>query len=93
MRGLDEEQTWEVVAMGSAALAAITARALMRGGWKLVRHNEPPENPAARSVDWREAVAWTVVTGIVVGLMRLFAERGAAAGWRTFRGRYPKGLE
>ncbi|HUG39007.1 MAG TPA: DUF4235 domain-containing protein [Longimicrobiales bacterium] len=53
----------------------------------------PPENPAARSVDWSEAIAWTVATGVVVGLMRPVAERSAATGWRKVKGRYPKGLE
>lgn len=93
MSWMDEETTWQVVAVGSAALAGIGARALMNNGWKLVRGDEPPQNPAARSVDWSEAVAWTVVTGVVVGLMRLVAERGAATGWRRMKGHYPKGLD
>lgn len=93
MSWMDEERTWQMVAVGSAALAGIGARQLMNSGWKLVRRNEPPENPAARSVDWSEAIAWTVVTGVVVGLMRLVAERGAATGWRHVKGHYPKGLD
>lgn len=93
MRWMDEETTWQMVAVGSAALAGIGARQLMNSGWKLVRRDEPPQNPAARSVDWSEAIAWTVVTGVVVGLMRLVAERGAATGWRRVKGHYPKGLD
>lgn len=93
MSWMDEETTWQVVAVGSAALAGIGARQLMNSGWKLVRRDEPPENPAARSVDWSDAIAWTVVTGVVVGLMRLVAERGAASGWRRVKGHYPKGLD
>ena len=88
-----EERQWEMVAMLSAALGGIGARVLMKGGWKLARGGEPPENPAARSVSWGEAIVWTVVTGIVVGLVRLVAERGAASGWKRVRGHYPKGLE
>lgn len=93
MHWMDEETAWQVVAVGSAALAGIGARSLMNGGWKLVRGNEPPENPAARSVDWGEAIAWTVATGVVVGMMRLLAERGAASGWKRVKGHYPKGLD
>ena len=93
MSWMDDETAWQVVAVGSAALAGIGARQLMNSGWKLVRGGEPPENPAARSVDWPEAIAWTVVTGVVVGLMRLLAERGAATGWQRAKGHYPKGLE
>lgn len=93
MSWMDEERTWEVVAIGSAALAGIAARSLMQQGWKVFRGGEPPENPAARSVDWSEALAWTVGTGVVVGVMRMLAERGAASGWKKVRGAYPKGLE
>lgn len=89
----EEERAWQILAVGSAALAGIAARALMQGGWKVVRGGEPPENPAARSVGWGEAIAWTVVTGVIVGVMRLVAERGAASGWKAVRGHYPKGLD
>lgn len=93
MSWMDEENAWQVVAVGSAALAGIGARSLMQTGWKVFRGGEPPENPAARSVEWKEAIAWTVATGVVVGLMRMLAERGAASGWKKVKGRYPKGLE
>lgn len=93
MSWLDEERAWEIVAVASAALAGIAARQVMQGGWKLVRGGEPPENPAARSVDWGEALAWSVGTAVVVGVMRMLAERGAASGWKKVKGHYPKGLE
>ena len=88
-----EEKAWNLVALGSATLAAIATRNLLEAGWQQVKEDEPPENPAARSVDWPEALAWTVATGVMVGVARMLAQRGAAAGWKKVRGRYPKGLE
>lgn len=93
MMWIDEERAWQAFVLASAAAAGIAARQLMQAGWKTVRNGEPPENPAARSVDWTDAVSWTVATGVTVGLARLLAERGAAAGWKKVRGHYPKGLE
>ena len=93
MNLMDDEKAWQVVAVGSAALAGIGARSLMESGWTRLRGDEPPENPAARSVSWGEAIGWTLVTGVVVALMRLLAERGAASGWKKVRGQYPPGLE
>ena len=90
---MDDERTWQIVAVGSAALAGIAARNIMQTGWKLARHEDPPDNPAARSVSWTDAILWTVGTGMVVGLTRMLAERGAAAGWKRLRGRYPAGLD
>ena len=90
---VDEERAWNIVALGSATLAAIAVRNLLESGWEMVKRDEPPENPAARSVDWSEALAWTIASGVAVGLGRLLAQRGAAAGWKKVRGRYPKGLD
>lgn len=90
---VDDEKAWNIVALVSAGLAGIAVRNLLESGWEIVKREEPPQNPAARSVDWSEAVAWTVATGVTVGLGRLLAQRGAAAGWKKVRGHYPKGLD
>lgn len=88
-----EERLWDAVAVGSAVVAGFAVRQALQAGWKLWKEDEPPKNPAARSVDWMDALAWTVGVGAAVGVGRMLAERGAAAGWRKVRGRYPKGLD
>lgn len=90
---VDDDRTWSIVAMVSAALAAIAIRNLLETGWEVVKHKEPPQNPAARSVDWSEALAWTVASGVAVGVGRMLAQRGAAAGWKKMKGHYPRGLD
>lgn len=89
---LDEEKAWNLVALASATIAGIAMRNGLEAAWERVRNEEPPENPAARSVDWGDALSWTVATGVAVGLARLVAQRGAAAGWKRVKGDYPKGL-
>lgn len=90
---VDDDRTWSIVAMVSAALAAIAIRNLLETGWEVVKRKEPPQNPAARSVDWSEALAWTVASGVAVGVGRMLAQRGAAAGWKKMKGHYPRGLD
>lgn len=90
---LEEDHAWNLVAMTSAAVAGIAVRNLLETGWEFIKRDEPPQNPAARSVDWSEALAWTVASGVAVGLARLLAQRGAAAGWKKVRGHYPRGLD
>lgn len=90
---MEHDHAWNVVAMVSAAAAGIAVRNLLETGWERVRHDEPPQNPAARSVDWGDALAWTVATGVAVGVARMLAQRGAAAGWKKVRGHYPQGLD
>jgi hypothetical protein len=90
---IDDDHAWQVVAMLSAAAAGLAARKLLEGSWTVLKDDEPPVNPAARSVDWGDALAWTVASGLAMGVGRLLAQRGAAAGWRKMRGHYPRGLD
>jgi hypothetical protein len=88
-----EERRWQLVAMATGALAGLAVRQALQKGWHMIRDESPPENPAARRVGWGQALAWTVATSVAMGVGQLVAERGAAAGWRKVRGRYPKGLD
>lgn len=88
-----EERAWDTIALASSVLAGIAVRQALQTGWKVMKRDEPPTNPAARSVDWSDALVWTLAVGAAVGVGRMLAERGAAAGWRKVRGTYPEGLE
>ena len=56
-------------------------------GWRKFRGDDPPTDPAHPDVDWREAMAWTAITGLAVATIGLAARRGAAAGWQRFQDR------
>lgn len=88
-----EKRVWSVVALASGALAGVVIRQALTAGWEMVQDEEPPENPAARRVDWGSALAWTVATSVAMGVGQLIAQRGAAAGWKKARGHYPEGLD
>lgn len=90
---LDEQRAWDVVAVVAAGLAGLAVRQVLQRGWETWKQEEPPSNPAARSVDWGEALTWSIAVGAAVGLGRMLAERGAAAGWQRVRGNYPSGLD
>jgi hypothetical protein len=58
-----------------------------RGYRRALRRKRWLENPAAPDVEWFQALAWTGFINLVVGLARLLASRGGAAGWQRFTGR------
>ena len=89
---MNEERFWNAVVVGSAALAAIAIRNGLKLGWQYVKEEDPPTNPADHSVSWGDALAWTLATSVAVGVGRLLAQRGAAAGWKRAKGRYPRDL-
>lgn len=61
--------------------------------WKALTGRTPPSNPADPSSNWREAAAWTVVSGAIAGLARLAATRGVASYWRDSTGELPASVE
>ncbi|MBA2529179.1 MAG: DUF4235 domain-containing protein [Euzebyales bacterium] len=89
-----EKTLWKVAATSSAVLAGIAMRKALTAGWrKAKRGTDPPVNPADRQTDWMEALAWAAATGVGVGIARLMATRGVAAGWEKYTGGLPPGLQ
>lgn len=85
----DGDKTWNLVNTAAAIGAALVTRKLLSTGWRRVRGEDPPKNPAASSVGWGDALAWTAATGVAVGVARLLARRGTAAGWKKATGDQP----
>ncbi len=81
--------TWLLLGSGAALVAGLAARAALKQGWRTVRHTDPPLNPIAADTPWRDALAWAAVSGLTVGLARLAARRGMAAGWTRWAGSPP----
>jgi hypothetical protein len=65
----------KVLVTGSVILAGLLTRKATRHSWALLADEPPPDNPADPEVGWKEAVAFTVGTAVVVGLARLLARR------------------
>jgi hypothetical protein len=77
------------MASGGAALAAATvAKKVLTRGWER-RRGAPPGNPASADTTWGEAIGWAVLSGVVVGLVRLVAQRGVALAFEQRKGGLP----
>jgi hypothetical protein len=87
---VDEDDMLWTAATGVAALGAATlAKKVLTKGWT-ARRGKPPGNPAAGDTTWGEAIAWALLSGVVVGMVRLVAERGVAAAFRARTGSLPE---
>jgi hypothetical protein len=65
----------------------------MTATWKLSTGKQPPSNPEHPDVSIGEAAAWAVVSGMAVGLARMFATRKAADYYRRSTGHLPANLQ
>lgn len=88
---IPKKTMWLLVGTGAAALGGMAVRKGLDQAWKLAKDEDPPLDPSSRDVDWKDAIAWTVATGVIMGLGRLLARRGAAAGWERLLGEAPPG--
>jgi hypothetical protein len=88
-----QKLAWRIVGgLSGLTAAAVTRQALTRA-WQARKHDDPPANPASAETSWPDALTWAVMTGVALGVARLVALRGAAAGWRRTTGALPPGLE
>ena len=89
---MNEDKVWNSVATGAAVGAVALTKPLIERAWRLTLRSEPPGNPAHQDVSWRDAILWALVTGALIGVIRLVAQRLAAGAWAKARGDYPEAL-
>lgn len=84
---------YKLLATLSSVLGAYLARKVLAFSWQRATGGEPPANPEHPSVTWPEALAWAVVSGAVMGVARMAAQRQVAQSWQKATGALPPGLE
>lgn len=83
---------WKVLGTGSAVLASVAAQKGLTAAWRMATGTQPPTIPEDPDTDWGEAVAWAVLSGVVIGVARLVAVRRAANYYRASTGTLPKAM-
>lgn len=89
----DGKLGYKVMAALAAMLGALIARRTLALAWKTATGKEPPANPEHPAVTWPEAAAWAAVSGAVMGLARMVAQKKVASTWHRATGGLPPDLE
>jgi hypothetical protein len=89
---MDEDKVWNAVASGAAIASVVVSKPLLERVWRVTFRSDPPGNPAHHDVAWRDALLWALITGALVGVIRLVAQRAAAGAWYRVTGDYPEAL-
>lgn len=55
--------------------ASVVARKMTDGTWKFVTGKDSPSNPEDPDIDIKEAIAFAVLSGALIGLARMLANR------------------
>ena len=85
-----ENIAWKAAAGIAAAIAGIAASKVLGAVWgKVGPGGEPPKDPTDPQTGAKDALLWTALTGVGVGVATVVAQRGAAAGWIKATGKVP----
>lgn len=65
--------------VGGVAVGAATmlTKKVLDGTWKAATGNRPPTDAKDPELTWKEAVAWALLSGALIGVAQLAAARGA----------------
>ena len=85
--------TWKLMGTGGAVLSGLAAKKLITTGWKIITGHAPPANPEHPDTTWAEAVAFAVVSGAIIGVVRMLAARKAAEYYRKSTGHLPPKMQ
>jgi Protein of unknown function (DUF4235) len=84
---------WRITAAGSAALAALGMRQLLKLAWRRSMRSEPTEDPTAPGQSWTRALLWAMLAGAGAAFARVGARRVATLAWQRATGDSPPGYE
>ena len=86
------DRVWTAFSLVAGLGAAALTRKLLDQSWRAAAGKNPPENPADPDVGLGEAVVWSALTGAMVALARMVAQRRAASYYTRSTGHLPPGL-
>ena len=78
----DEEGVNGLLVSGVALGSSLLIKRLIGYTWEKTMKTAPPKNPADRDVSLKEALAWTLITGIIASLVKLLVRRNVVVGAR-----------
>lgn len=85
--------TWRLMDRGSSIAAGLLAQRASVLAWRAVTGKKPPSSGRHPDVTTGEAVAWAVVGGAIIELVKVGVRRGTATYWVRSTGHLPPGMK
>jgi hypothetical protein len=86
------KRVWKLLNSGSAVAAGMVTAKALNATWKTATGHEPPAKPEHPDLGAREAIAWAALSGMAIGVAKVYATRRAAVYWVKSTGRLPPGM-
>lgn len=88
-----EKATWKMLDRGSSIASGLLAHRVAMVAWRGFTGRKPPINGRHPDVGTGEAVAWAMVGGALVEVVRIGVRRGATTYWTRSTGELPPGMK
>lgn len=86
------KKTWKLMGTGASLVAGFAATKALDATWKTATGRTPPTSPESPEIGNSEALVWAGVTGLGMGVARMYATRKAANYWVKSFGVLPPGM-
>ncbi len=84
---------WRLMDRGSSMAAGALAGRVSALAWKAATGKKPPVNGRHPDVSTKDAVAWAVIGGATIELVKVAVRRGTATYWVRSTGNLPPGMK
>jgi hypothetical protein len=84
---------WRLMDRGSSMAAGALAGRISALTWKAVTGRKPPANGRHPDVSTKDAVAWAIIGGATIELVKVAVRRGTATYWVRSTGKLPPGMK
>ncbi|MBW8172530.1 DUF4235 domain-containing protein [Ornithinimicrobium sp. Arc0846-15] len=86
------DKIWSLATTGAAIGGGILAKKVTEATWKFVTGSNSPSNPEDPEVNWSEAVAFALVSGAVVQLIRVMINHKSTEAYTKRKGHLPESV-
>jgi hypothetical protein len=86
------KRSWKILGSTAGLVAGIATAKALDATWKTATGKEPPDEPESPEIGNREALAWAAVSGMAMGVAKMYATRRAANYWVRSFGTLPPGM-
>lgn len=84
---------WRLMDRGSSVAAGALAGRISALTWKAATGKNPPVNGRHPDVSTKDAVAWAIIGGATIELVKVAVRRGTATYWVRSTGTLPPGMK
>lgn len=87
------KSAWRLMDRGSSMAAGALASRISALTWKAATGKKPPVNGRHPDVSTKDAVAWAIIGGATIELVKVAVRRGTATYWVRSTGNLPPGMK